>query len=119
MPVSTAIHIEPQSASVTPASQEAPFVLASRVNLAVKAVNISVSSTAIELTTSLARRRKVYIKNLDGNEDIYVGGSGVTTANGYPLKAKEELWIDLTPNAKIYAIKSGNAEDIRVLEAGV
>ncbi len=118
MPVSKAVHIEPETEPS--AVDQRPYVLATRVNTAIKAANISVSSTAIELTASLERRRKVYIKNMDGNADIYLGGSGVTTTNGYLLKAKEELWIDLTPNAKIYGIKlSVSSVNVRVLELGV
>ena len=117
MLVSTAVHIEPETAPA--ATDQRPYVLATRANVAVKAANVSVSSTAAELTASLARRRKVYIKNLDENDDVFLGGSGVTTTNGYLLQAKEELWIDLTPDAKIYAIKSGDSADVRILEAGV
>ena len=118
MPVAKAFHIEPETAPAS-ALDRRPYLLATRANVAVKAAKVSVSSTAIELTASLARRRKVYIKSVDGNDDIFLGGSGVTTSNGYLLTAKEELWLDLTPGAKIYGIMATGSADVRVLEAGV
>jgi hypothetical protein len=58
--VSTAFRIVPETA---PASEtdERPYVLATRVNAAVKAAKVTVTSTTtgVELTASLARRRKV------------------------------------------------------------
>lgn len=50
-----------------------------------------------------------------------VGGSGVTTSNGYPIGVKEELWLDVTPGAAVYGIMASPAlsANVRILEAGV
>ncbi len=81
------------------------------------------SSTSIggDATEVMARRRKVYIKNIGTTNVLYVGGSGVTTGSGYPIRVKEELWLDVTPGAAIYGIMSSAAmsANVRVLEAGV
>ena len=103
MPVSTAIHVVPETAPAS-ATDRRPYLLATRANAAVKAAAVSVGTTAAELTASLARRRKVYVKSLAGNGDVYLGGSGVSTSNGYVLRAKEELWLDLTPGARLYGV---------------
>jgi hypothetical protein len=121
MPTSTAILIEPERAPSSAADQR-PYLIADRANVAVKAATISVIATsARQLTASLARRRKVFIKSIAGNQTVYLGGSGVSTSNGYPLHAKEDFWIDLNPGAVIWAIRAsgGSDADVRVLEAGV
>lgn len=120
MPHSTALLIEPETA---PASEtdERPYLIADRANFAVKAAALIVGTTAVELTASLPRRRRVYIKNVAATNVLYVGGSGVSTSNGYPIRVKEELWLDVTPGADIYGIMSSAAmsANVRVLEAGV
>jgi hypothetical protein len=57
---------------------------------------------------------------VDGNPDVSIGGSGVSSANGYILRAKEEIWLDLTLGASIYGIlPAAGSADMRILEAGV
>jgi len=121
MPVSTAWRVVPETAPANETDRR-PYVLSTRVNVAVKAAKVTVTSTTtgVELTASLARRRKVYVKSMDGNPDVYVGGSGVSSANGYLLRPKDELWLDLTPGARLYGILAGaGSADVRILEAGV
>lgn len=81
------------------------------------------SSTSIggDATEVMARRRKLYIKNIGATNVLYVGGSGVTTSNGYPIRVKEELWLDVTPGAPVYGIMVSPtaSANVRVLEAGV
>ncbi len=101
------------------ANYRRPYVLATRVSVAVKAAKVTVAQTAIELTASLPRRRKVYIKSVDGNPDVYIGGSGVDTDDGYLIKAKGEIWLDLMPGARVFGITDTGTADVRVLEAGV
>ena len=91
----------------------------SRANVAVKAAKVTVAQTAIELTAALPRRRKVYIKSIEGNPDIYIGGSAVNANDGYLIKAQGEIWLDLTPDAKVFGIADSGTADVRVLEAGV
>ncbi len=119
MPHSTALLIEPETA---PASEtdERPYLIADRANVAVKAAALSVGTTAVELTAGLARRRKLYIKNIGTTNVLYVGGSGVATGSGYPIRVKEELWLDVTPGAAVYGIMVSPtaSANVRVLEAG-
>src|SRR5262245_32645339 len=80
MPTSKALRNTPETAP-TSESDQRPYLLADRTNLAVKAASVTVSSpsTPVQLTAALARRRKVYIKSAAGNPNVYVGGSGVTS----------------------------------------
>ncbi len=101
------------------ATDRRPYVLATRANVAVKAAKVTVAQTAVELTASLPRRRKVYIKSVDGNPDVYIGGSGVDADDGYLIVAKGEIWLDITPGAQVFGITDTGTADVRVLEAGV
>ena len=78
------------------------------------AKTITTSATAV-VTTALAGRRRIQIQN--GNtSDIYIGASGVTTANGLlvPKNATESL--DIGENVAIFAIVASGTASIRVLE---
>jgi len=77
-------------------------------------VSIGTSATLIP-TSALSNRKSITIKN-NGSNTIFIGGSGVTTGNGYPLNVNESLDIDLDDNANIYGIVASGTEDLRILE---
>lgn len=85
-------------------------------NIGNLAQEITVGATAVALpTTALAGRRKLYIKNVS-NSDVYLGDSGVTVAQGFPLVKGAVLVEDFGPNTGIYAIAAGAGNAIRVWE---
>ena len=47
------------------------------------------------------------IHNLDSTKDLFIGGSDVTTANGYVINKGEELSINLPASASVYMVSSG------------
>lgn len=78
---------------------------------------ISVSSSAVPLpTTPLESRRALAIHNA-GPGILYIGNSGVTTANGFPLAANEKVGLDITGNSNVtvYGV-SDSTSDVRILE---
>lgn len=118
MLVSTAIMVVPETEPAQ-ATDRRPYVLANRAGSSVKHAKVTVtSSSAVELTASLATRTKVFIKSLEGSPDIYLGPSGVSSSTGYLIREKEEEWLDLAPGAPIYAIAASGSADVRVLETG-
>lgn len=51
---------------------------------------------------------------------VYVGGSGVTTANGFPIPASGTLSLDSRDAAgQVYAIVATGTASVNVLEVGV
>ncbi len=118
MLVSTAISVTPE-VEPAQATDRRSYLLANRSGSSIKHAKVSVtSSSAIELTASLTSRTKLFIKSLDGNPDIYIGPSGVTSTTGYLIREKEEIWLDLTPDATIYARADSGTADVRVVETG-
>jgi len=78
------------------------------------AVTISTTATAIP-STALVGRQSILVKNT-GSADIYLGPSGVTTANGYPLAAGAEVSIDLGEKVVLYGIVASGTETVRIIE---
>lgn len=118
MLVSKAISITPE-VEPAQATDRRSYLLANRSGSSIEHAKVTVTSTAaVELTASITSRTKVFIKSLDGNPDISIGPSGVTTITGYLLREKEEIWLDLTPGAAIYARAASGTADVRVLETG-
>lgn len=67
---------------------------------------VTVGTTATALNTQPVgrrRRRSIAIRNI-GATTLYLGGSTVTTADGYPVDAGNELTYDLMPTEQIYGV---------------
>lgn len=75
------------------------------------------NSAAVALPTSaLAGRRSIMVQNLS-NKEIYIGASGVTSADGFVVAARGAISLELGPNVTLYAIGSqAGAQDLRILE---
>jgi len=67
-------------------------------------------------TQNLSGRRVIALYN-DGPSKAYIGPSGVTPANGYPLPTGVEKAFALAANVDIYVTTSGSqTTNVRVLE---
>ena len=76
---------------------------------------VSVATTATALPASaLAGRRVLRVFN-NGSSTIYLGPAGVTTSNGYPLKAGQELVFEFGALV-LYGIVAAGTVAARVLE---
>ena len=68
-------------------------------------------------TLPLAGRRVIAIYNNDSTNAVYVGGSGVTSSDGYPVAAGTEKAFALAANLNIYCVAgAGNVVDVRIME---
>ena len=61
--------------------------------------------------------RTVLLENR-GTGSIFIGGSTVTTANGYEWDAGKEAGIDLEPSDELWAVAS-SSQQVQVLQFGV
>lgn len=81
------------------------------------ALTLASADTAQDIVASpLANRKYLYIKNMD-NKEIYIGASGVTAANGFPMSPKSiaELRIGAAVDIEFVGA-SGATPDIRTME---
>ena len=75
-------------------------------------------SGAVQLASGLGTIR---LLNEAGGNVVYLGGSGVSVANGYPLNPSLSMDapVDLIVSEKIYGIcDTGGSATIRVLKSG-
>lgn len=79
---------------------------------------VTVTDTATLLpTTNLQNRKAITIFNMSTTNWIYLGGSGVTSANGYPLTPRQGLPFDMSSGALLYGIcETGKTAEARTLE---
>jgi len=69
---------------------------------------VSIATTATVIVARSNNTGRTTIKNLHATEDVFLGGSGVTTSNGFPLEPGEAMSIESM--AAIYGIvASGTA----------
>jgi len=77
--------------------------------------NITVTDSATQIVASDSERTEITIQN-NGSHDVYIGASGVTTANGTKIAANGGS-ITLATSAAIYSIVEGasNTTDVRFI----
>lgn len=85
-------------------------------NVAIENTDTDVTVAATDLVaTDLADRKFAFIYN-NGNRTIFVGDSGVTVDNGFPLPQRTFLELRAGANIDLHAIASGGTQDTRILE---
>lgn len=90
--------------------------------MAVTADKVTVAATATVIAAVDPTRRRIIIKNPNSTV-VYIGGSGVDTTAGYPLKQDEVLVIDqqhredTVPQQAWYGIVATSTQDINVILA--
>lgn len=73
------------------------------------------TSTSAASIAARATRRGITVRNLDSSITIYIGGVGVTSSTGMPLKAGESIAIDTS--AAVYYIAASGAPILAFLES--
>jgi gas vesicle protein len=95
-------------------------------NININALRGYVHTTNQTLTTSRAtlpgygvldNRRSVMVFNNDSSETIYIGGTGVTASNGFPILSQTfSPSIDAGETMILYGLTSSGTADVRVIE---
>lgn len=85
----------------------------------------SVTTSASAIVASKTIVSGAILQSIDGNGGlIYIGGSGVTAANGYQLSAGESISLNVLFQSKgvyewdlsgVYAIGSAGTQDLRII----
>ena len=76
----------------------------------------TVTTTPAEIVAADTTRRSVAIQNLDTSNPVYIGDSGVTTANGFKIAPDSGLVIDKSATASIWAVSAAGTPELRILE---
>jgi len=80
-----------------------------------QAVTVTNAATALP-TTPMPNRKSIAVRNYSGTITIFVGGSDVTAANGYPVLPYEGLPFDMGQGAALFAITVSGTADTRIME---
>lgn len=76
---------------------------------------ITVSTTATVLVAETAFDQTVYLHN-SGGGIVYLGGSNVTTANGYKLDNGDKLTLMVGDHEALYAVTASGTNVVAVLK---
>lgn len=88
--------------------------------MSVSSAAVSVATTATALHVADADALGIEVQNV-GASTVYVGGSDVTTSNGFPVAAGA-AWYPPQPLAageRVYGIVASGTVEVRVLRLGV
>ena len=83
-----------------------------------QSVSVATTATKLNLPDDPNLGLSVALYNA-GAATVFVGGSGVTTSNGFPLAAAGTLSIDLAAGEEIYGIVATGTVAVSVLCQGV
>jgi hypothetical protein len=97
-------------------SSNSEATVVDRANNGVATANTTIAATATPIVSSaLAERKYVEIQNLSGKK-VYLGGSGVTAADGIEIKRGNSWSGKVGPGVVLHAVTDSGTSDIRVIE---
>lgn len=79
-----------------------------------KSTNITVGTTAVIAVSADNKYRQVYVHNAGGGK-VYVGGSNVSTTNGFHIANAEAATFEVPINETLYAISASGTNELIVL----
>lgn len=87
----------------------------SGANVSMANAAASVTTTSALLIAAAAGRRKILVQNL-GTKAVYLGASGVSTANGIKLPAGADLELEIGPALPLHSVAESGTQDVRALQ---
>jgi hypothetical protein len=76
---------------------------------------VSVGTTATAIDGVHNQYAHIILHNDDNTDAVYIGGPGVTTANGLVLQKEQTFEIGLGPLEQLYAVSSKEGHSISFL----
>ena len=74
----------------------------------------TIAQTAVKIISSQNFEQEVYIHNEHGNK-VYLGGSDVSSTNGFHLDNDTNINIKIPQDNELYAIAASGSGDIHIL----
>lgn len=79
------------------------------------AEDVTTTSGALLTAGALANRKYLSVYN-NGNKDVFIGQSGVTTANGFPVFPGSILDLRVGASVAVHAVALAGTQEVRALE---
>lgn len=86
-------------------------------NTAISNESNTIGATAESLVASALSNRKYLWAYNNDNRRIYLGGSGVTTADGFPMAPRSYMELRIGASVDVQAISASGTADVRILQA--
>ena len=78
---------------------------------------VLVGDTATPLPSDpLSGRKSIAIHNMSSSYPVYIGASGVTVDDGFPIRPQTTQAVDLKESARLYAVSPSGQIDVRIWE---
>lgn len=79
--------------------------------------NITLGTAASLIVGAYHNAERIYLHNMtkSSNEYIYVGGSGITTANSIHIDPGEDMVIDLPAGDELWALSNPDGLEVGIL----
>jgi hypothetical protein len=88
--------------------------------VALISAQVAVADTATKIFDPAANSQFIIVENATGNDDVFLGGSGVTIATGYRLTGGGILTLnDIGKSDVLYGVVSAGSETVTVLKSSV
>jgi len=86
-------------------------------NIGLAQASVAVTATESQIaSTPLGGRRKMLIQNV-GNNEVYLGATGVDDTSGIILRRRTSIELDLGEDIALYAIcETGETSELRIME---
>jgi hypothetical protein len=79
----------------------------------------TVGTTRVAIDGVAAQPTRIKIRNNDSTKTLYIGGSDVTTANGFPIDKLATLDFDLSAGEQFYMISSDAGHSVSWVKVGL
>ena len=76
--------------------------------MTIATAQITVGTARVLLAAADDSAQRVTVHNNESGQQVFLGGSDVTTSNGVHLDGKQERQITLTPGESLYGIASNS-----------
>jgi hypothetical protein len=88
--------------------------------VAVRSSSIVVGTAATLVVRGIAAHGQAFAVKNNGAQTVFLGGQGVTSANGYPLAAGEAMSLDLSSSGSedVYGVVVSGTCELRTLGLG-
>jgi len=73
---------------------------------------VSVGTAVTEIPVTSVNPFLLEIHNNDNSDEVFLGGPGVTTSNGYQLNKLETIKFEMTPGDRMFCISTKTGHTI-------
>jgi len=73
---------------------------------------VSVGTAVTEIPVTSVNPFLLEIHNNDNSDEVFLGGAGVTTSNGYQLNKLETVKFEMTPGDRMFCVSTKTGHTI-------